>query len=107
SADAMARLGLLVEGYTRATFEARPPWESVGNLSEAAEWYRRAAGRGHAQAAYFLGRLYAEKLGDWAKAEPWYRQAAEGGNNSAHQALAEGPRGVVRRRAEENFLETQ
>ncbi|WIV58096.1 tetratricopeptide repeat protein [Amycolatopsis nalaikhensis] len=104
SPDAMARLGLIVEGQTRATMEGRPPNEGVGDLAEAAEWYRKAAELGHAQAAYFLGRLYAEKLGDWSRAEPWYRKAAAGGNNAAKQDLAEGPHGVVRRRAVDMWL---
>ncbi|MCR6490456.1 hypothetical protein M8542_47395 [Amycolatopsis sp. OK19-0408] len=54
--------------------EAREPGTGLGNLEEAARWYRKAAEAGHAQAAFFLGRLYSEKLGDWQRAEPWYRK---------------------------------
>ncbi|GAB3155456.1 hypothetical protein GCM10027258_60500 [Amycolatopsis stemonae] len=98
SVDAMARLGLVVEGEMRATMDASGPGKGVGNLGEAAGWYRKAAEAGHAQAAFFLGRLYADKLGDWARAEPWFRAGAAGGNDAARERLAEGPEGLVRRR---------
>lgn len=98
SLDGMTRLGFLVEGELRAGYEARVPGTGAGNLEEAIKWYRKAAEGGHAQAAFLLGRLYAEKLGDWANAEPWYRRGAAGGNQAARERLAEGPQGLVRRR---------
>ena len=101
SLDAMARLGLLVEGQIRATMEGRSPNEGLGDLGEAARWYRKAAEGGHAQAAFFLGRLYSDKLGDWARAEPWYRRAAEGGNRAGREHLDQGPHGAAQRRAAE------
>lgn len=93
SAAAMARLGRLLEGRTRAEFEGHWPGRAVGNLAEAAEWYRRGAERGDPHAAFSLGRLYSEKLGDWTKAEPWYRRAARGGHDEARRRLAGGPHG--------------
>ncbi|MCR6490457.1 hypothetical protein M8542_47400 [Amycolatopsis sp. OK19-0408] len=97
SAAAMGRLGLLLEGRTRAEFEGHSAAQAVGDLAEALEWYEKAAKAGHSDAAFFLGRLYSEKLGDWAKAEPWYRRAARAGNSDARDRLAAGPHGPVRR----------
>lgn len=97
STPAMTRLGLLLEGRTRAEFEGHPPAQAVGDLAGALEWYRRAAERGDPLAAFLLGCLYADKLGDWAKAEPWYRKAARQGHGDARMRLAEGPHNAIER----------
>jgi TPR repeat protein len=51
--------------------------------SEAAEWYRLAAGKGHAGAQYFfLGTMFLDNLGvalDCKEAERWYLLAAAHG----------------------------
>ncbi|MEV6875960.1 hypothetical protein [Amycolatopsis sp. NPDC051128] len=95
SVEAMARVGLLVEGRTHAKF--RSSRGSSVDLAEAGEWYRRGAHYGDANAAFFLGRLYEEKLGDRTAAEPWYRQAARGGSGDARKRLAEDRLGATSR----------
>lgn len=101
SAEAMGRLGLLLEGRTRAKFEGHAPGHAVGHLGEALEWYRLGAERGDALSAFFLGRLYAEKLGDWEKAVPWYSRASRAGNSDARKRLAAGRHGAIQAHADE------
>ena len=56
----------------------------------AVEWFRRAAGRGNADAQYNLGVLYIQGKGvpQWfAEAARWFRMAAEQGEGSAQYSL--------------------
>lgn len=46
---------------------------------KAAEWYRKAADQGHAEAQFKLGKMYATGNGvekDEGKAAEWHRKAA-------------------------------
>jgi TPR repeat protein len=103
SVEAMGRLGLLLEGRTRAKMEER--FEYSGDYTAAARWYREAADAGDSWAAFALGRLYSDKLDDWTSAEVWFRRAAADGRWQAKERLAEGPAGVARRRETEAMLE--
>ncbi len=103
SVEAMGRLGLLLEGRTRAKFEDR--FQYSGNYAEAARWYREAADAGDSWAAFALGRLYSDKLDDWASAEVWFRKAAAAGRWQAKERLAEGRAGVARRRETDAMLD--
>jgi TPR repeat protein len=58
--------------------------------TEAAEWYQRAANRGHAEAQYFLGKMYSEGRDvaqSYAEAFEWYRKAANRGHAEAQHKL--------------------
>jgi TPR repeat protein len=103
SVEAMGRLGLLLEGRTRARMEDRLVY--CGNYADAARWYREAADAGDSWAAFALGRLYADKLDDWASAEVWFRRAAADGRWQAKDRLAEGPAGVERRKQTDAMLD--
>lgn len=105
SAEAMGRLGLLLEGRIRARMEDRFVYS--GEYTEAARWYRQAADAGDSWAAFALGRLYSDKLDDWASAEIWYRRAAADGRWQAKERLKEGPDGVVRRQREDAMFDQQ
>jgi len=63
----------------------------IGNrYSIAAEWYRKAAEQGHAEAQYKLGFMYQNGRGvkkDDKQAAEWYRKAAAQGNKEAERAL--------------------
>ncbi len=54
---------------------------------EAAEWYRKAADLGHAEAMAGLGDYY-DFMGDEEESERWYRRGAELGDESAKSNLA-------------------
>lgn len=63
---------------------------------QAAEWYRRAAERGHVEAMFCLGELYRPRgewppLHDvsWPQAAEWYHKAAERGHVQAMVQFAE------------------
>jgi TPR repeat protein len=53
----------------------------------AAEWYRKAAVQGHADAQYALGVTYDTVEGDHAAAARWYRKAAAQGHTGAQCQL--------------------
>ena len=58
--------------------------------STAAEWYRKAADQGDADAQYKLGVFYENGYGvtqDKEQAMQWYKKAAEQGNESAKNAI--------------------
>jgi TPR repeat protein len=58
--------------------------------TQAAVWYRRAAGRGYVPAQSALGRIYDEGKGvasNQSKAMKWYRRAAQQGDIAAQLAL--------------------
>ena len=60
------------------------------NLNDAAEWYRKAAEKGHVKAQYRLGMLYATGSGvdkDMKEAVKWYKKAAFQGFLPAKEAL--------------------
>ena len=59
--------------------------------SEAAEWYRKAAGQDETDAQYLLADLYRRGDGvaqDDAKAEYWYRKAAHWNLEAAQKTLS-------------------
>lgn len=58
--------------------------------TNAAQWYRRAARQGHADAAYKLGEMYIDgsfASDDGAEAVRWFRRAAELGHSEARAWL--------------------
>lgn len=61
-------------------------WTTVGiprNSVEALKWYRQAAGNGHAQAQYLMGKIYhsgKEVPEDHSQAVKWWRKASEQGH---------------------------
>ncbi|MFJ9950062.1 tetratricopeptide repeat protein [Kitasatospora sp. NPDC091207] len=119
NADAMARLGLIVEGRMRARLRGERPEEpSATDAETAMRWYLRSAQLGSAFGALFLGTLYEERLGNPTEALKWYEKAADAGHQIARSrfdglqkrlalglgALAgrkrfdeDGPRGTTRR----------
>jgi TPR repeat protein len=87
---------------TRFQFRASSNWSSnLGimytngtgvqqDYAKAAEWYRRAAEQGHANAALNLGVMYASGRGvprDRVEAARWFREAAERGDVHAQANL--------------------
>ena len=61
-----------------------------GQYREAADWCRRAAEQGDADAQYLLGNLYRDGVGvesDWDQALDLYRRAAAQGHAEAKEAL--------------------
>ncbi|MGW7530621.1 caspase, EACC1-associated type [Streptomyces sp. NPDC054783] len=84
--DAMGRLGLLLEGKTRATLEGgNYPAEPL-DVDEAMYWYKESAQRGNIFGAYWLGLLYEDRLGNSSEALKWYEVAAHGGHQGAQTA---------------------
>ncbi len=60
------------------------------NYAEAAEWYRKAADEGNANAQYSLGHMYQFEQGvrqDSREAANWFQKAAERGNSAARKRL--------------------
>jgi TPR repeat protein len=60
------------------------------DYAEAAQWYRKAADQGNAEAQGNLGSLYEDGRGvpkDYAEATKWYHKAADQGNQHAQIAL--------------------
>lgn len=60
------------------------------NYAEAAEWYRKAAEQGNANAQYSLGHMYLFGQGvrqDSREAANWFQKAAERGNSAARKRL--------------------
>ncbi|MGE7386591.1 caspase, EACC1-associated type [Streptomyces sp. NPDC004126] len=87
-ADAMARLGLVLEGRTRARLRGELFREtSDAGVEEAMHWYRKAADHGSVFGAFWLGLLYEDRLGDAAEAVKWYETAVRGGHEGAREAL--------------------
>ena len=72
------------------------------DYAKAAEWFRKSAEQGNADAQYNLGIMYGTGMGisqDYAKAVEWYRKSAEQGNADAQYNLGcmyENGRGVSR-----------
>ncbi|WP_405980983.1 caspase family protein [Streptomyces sp. NBC_00158] len=88
-ADAMARLGLVLEGRTRARLQGELFSDtSDRGVEEAMHWYRKAADHGSVFGAFWLGLLYEDRLGDATEAMKWYETAARGGHEGAGAALA-------------------
>ena len=59
---------------------------------QAFECFTKAAESGHAEAQYYLGKLYDDGDGverDYAQASAWYKKSAEQGNADAQYALGE------------------
>lgn len=70
----------------------RPGQCSTNNSDSAANWLRKAANRGHADAQYLLGRLHATGqvvAKDQTEAMKLYRQAADQGHAKAKEELAQ------------------
>nr|WSX47822.1 sel1 repeat family protein [Streptomyces sp. NBC_00974] len=86
--DAMARLGLVVEGRTRARLQGELFGENFyGDTEAAMHWYRKAADHGSVFGAFWLGLLYEDRLGDTSEAMKWYETAARSGHQGARTAL--------------------
>jgi TPR repeat protein len=85
SAEAAFRLGALLDSRARERDgEDSSPESGMGGApigDEAAEWYERAAGQGHARAQVRLGMTAAQR-GDVELAAHWYRLAAEAGSRN-------------------------
>ena len=67
-------------------------WTGPRDVVRAAEWYRRAAERGHADAEYNLGFMYL--LGEGVQTDPdeglrWLRRSADQGGETAIRLLAD------------------
>lgn len=82
-------------GDASAQFELAVAYDrGVGvpaDLSEAANWYRKAAEQGHTDAQNSLGSLYQAGQGvpkDYVEAVKWYRKAAEMGHATGKNNLA-------------------
>ena len=64
--------------------------ENSENYTKAVKLFRKAAGKGHADAQYHLGLCYDQGIGvpkDKSEAEYWFRKAAKGGNSKAKSKL--------------------
>ncbi|MET8765643.1 caspase family protein [Streptomyces sp. NPDC004658] len=86
--DAMSRLGLLLEGRTRALLDGSSPDEPLdGDIDAAMYWYKKAARCGNIFGAFWLGQLYEDRLGNWPEALKWYQVSARGGHEGAQRAL--------------------
>jgi TPR repeat protein len=73
-------------------FYATGDWTGPRDAVRAAEWYRRAADRGHADAQYNLGFMYLLGEGvasDTAEGLRWLRLAADQGEESSYRLLAD------------------
>jgi TPR repeat protein len=93
-------------------------WSGPRDPVRAAEWYRRAAERGHPDAQYNLGFMYL--LGEGVQASPseglqWLRRSADQGEESAIRLLADiyrngmygvSPEDVEAQRWQEKYKET-
>lgn len=70
-------------------------WGGIGvqqDYANAAEWFRKAAWQGLAEAQYNLGFCYSKGHGvpeDIDQAVEWWRKAAKNGNVEAQNALKE------------------
>lgn len=64
----------------------------TANPQEAEKWYKKAAGQGHANAAYYLARMYSTDTSgikrDDAEALKWYKVAADLGHLQARKKVA-------------------
>jgi TPR repeat protein len=61
-------------------------------LSQAIDWFRKAAARGYAPAEFQMGQLYDFGFGvsaDTGQALAWYRKAAEHGSPAAQRAMGD------------------
>lgn len=71
-------------------FDKGKTCDDAKNYTEAAEWYRKAAEQGNAEAQYSLGDCYMAGIGvtkDATEAVKWFHKAAEQGNKIAIEAL--------------------
>ncbi|MDP7048934.1 MAG: hypothetical protein QF721_05745 [Verrucomicrobiota bacterium] len=91
-AAAQFHLGMLYSTGTGIPYRARRGIGGFANIKrayniKAVEWYGKAAGNGHGEAAYYLGNLYAagsiELKQDYELALEWYRKADSLGNIDA------------------------
>jgi hypothetical protein len=91
-AAAQFHLGMLYSTGTGIPYRARRGIGGFANMKrayniKAVEWYGKAAGNGHGEAAYYLGNLYAagsiELKQDYELALKWYRKADSLGNIDA------------------------
>jgi uncharacterized protein len=74
------------------TLYATGDWTGPRDSARAAEWYRRAAERGHPDAQYNLGFMYL--LGEGVQVDPgegllWLRRSAEQGDEQSLRLLAD------------------
>lgn len=76
-ADAMARLGLIAEGRTRATMAGeRADQPTTTQVVAAERWYLHSAQHGSGFGALHLGRIEEEHHGNATQALRWYEKAA-------------------------------
>lgn len=86
--DAMARLGSVVEGRTRAKFDENAPTDPYqGDIGAALYWYMRAARLGSGLGAFWLGCLHEDRFGDPGEALKWYGTAARAGIPAGKERL--------------------
>lgn len=85
-------LGSLDGQRDLGTLYATGDWTGPRDLDRAAEWYRRAAERGHSDAQYNLGFMYLLGEGvpkDHEEGLRWLRLAADQGYESSFRLLAD------------------
>jgi TPR repeat protein len=93
-------------GYAYYNYDHKGIIYTSQDYKKAAEWFRRAAEQGAAEAQYVLGTMFAEGKGgrqDDAEAANWFRKAAEQGYAKAQHSLGEmyaKGRGVAQNNAE-------
>jgi hypothetical protein len=85
-------LGSLDGQRDLGAFYGSGDWTGPHDAIRAAEWYRRAAERGHADAQYNLGFMYL--LGEGVSSDPaeglrWLRLAADQGESASFRLLAD------------------
>ena len=94
--ESQFRLGSLYNSGVGVPYSFRQGFGGALSLqlpdqAEAAKWYEMAAEGGHAEAAYYLGNLYAEGSfkfkRDFRKAADWFRKAANLGHAGAMNNL--------------------
>ncbi|MER6826589.1 caspase family protein [Streptosporangium sp. NPDC000563] len=84
----MNRLGQIAEGLVQARMQGIEPGPVDGAaLSEATQWYAKAAEAGDPVAPLHLGQLYEEQYKDRDQALYWYTLAARRGNGAAQERL--------------------
>ncbi len=83
-ADAMGRLGTVLEGRVRTAMAGRFPHENKGgDLDSAEQWYRRSTEHGSVLGPFWLGELFEDRLEDYEQALYSYDVAAARGSRLA------------------------
>ena len=77
-------------GWMHSFDKVKPGQTVTGNYPEAAEWYTKAAQKGHANAQFLLAEIYHEgKLGNDQRTNciPWFLKAAKQGHAKAQAII--------------------